>query len=171
MCTNRQGGVTLIELIVAMLIVAVALVGVYSVLNTTLLHSADPLVQKQMFSIAEGLMEEILLKDFADYDNSCTAGTTPSCAPNTPADRPNYNDVGDYAGYVMTGIKGLDGTAITGLEGYTATIAVDNAATLGGMSGADKVKRVNVTVTRGADSFQLESYRVNYDCPATASCP
>lgn len=165
MCINplRQRGVTLIELIVAIVIVSVALVGVYSVLNLTLLRSADPVIYKQMLSIAEGMMDEILLKSFADPGGECTPTTSPRCQLNSTVDRPNYNDVDDYAGFVMNGVSALDGSAVAGLENYRVAVTVDPATTLGGLSGANVVKRVVVTVTYGAESLSLEGYRTNFD--------
>lgn len=162
MCTSRQRGVTLIELIIAMVVISIAMVGVYAVINATLLHSADPIVEKQMITIAESLLDEILAKDFDDAYDECTSSTTPSCRPNTLADRTNYNDVGDYAGFTMSGIYALDGTAISGLSSYTVSVAVDGTATLGGLSGSSQVKRVAVTVGYGGESFTLEGYRTKY---------
>ena len=162
--SRPQCGVSLVELIVAIVVISVSLVGVYSVFNLTLLHSADPLVQKQMISIAEGLMDEVLLKNFDDPNGECTASTTPRCTPNTLSDRPNYNDVSDYAGFTMNGIYALDGTAISGLSGYTVNVAVDaTTASLGGLSGSSQVKRIAITVSNGRDSFVLEGYRTAYD--------
>ncbi len=164
MSARLQRGVTLIELIVAIIIISVALVGVYSVLNQTLLHSADPIVNKQMISIAEGLMDEILLKKFEDPNGECTASTTPRCQANTLVDRPNYNDVSDYNGFAMTGIYALDGTPISALSSYNVSIVVDaTTASLGGLAGSSQVKRIAVTVTYGSEDFTLEGYRTNFD--------
>lgn len=163
MCTERQRGVTLIELIIAIVIVSVAMVGIYSVMTTTLLHSADPIIEKQLISIAESLMDEIQAKDFEDAYSQCTASTTPSCNANSLTDRPNYNDVSDYNGFTMNGIYAVDGTAISGLSAYSVSVTVDSTATLGGLSGSSQVKRIAVTVTNGAETFTLEGYRTKYD--------
>ena len=53
----RQGGVTLIELIIAMVIIGVAVAGMMAAFNTTSRNRADPVLQKQMAAVAEGLME------------------------------------------------------------------------------------------------------------------
>ncbi len=60
-CQNNKG-VTLIELIVAIVVISIALVGVLSVINYTTLHSADPVLRHQAIAIAEAYMEEISLK-------------------------------------------------------------------------------------------------------------
>ena len=50
-----QRGVTLVELIVAVVIISVALAGVLAAFNASVRGSADPMVSKQMTSIAEAL--------------------------------------------------------------------------------------------------------------------
>ena len=62
---RRQCGITLIELIVFIVIVSIALAGTLSVLNLTSAKSADPMIRKQMISIAEALMDEVTLQSFA----------------------------------------------------------------------------------------------------------
>lgn len=69
MCIDRrrgQAGLTLIELIVFIVVVSLGLAGVLSVLNITVLKSADPLVSKQALAVADALLEEIMLKDYCD---------------------------------------------------------------------------------------------------------
>lgn len=67
-----QRGFNLIEVIVFIVIVSVALVGVLSVFNVTIRHSADPLIRKQMQALAEALMEEVLLRPFTYCNGSDT---------------------------------------------------------------------------------------------------
>ena len=156
-----QRGLTLIELIVFIVVVSVGLVGILSVFNLTVAHSADPMVQKQMLAIAESTLEEILLKDFADPTGACTASTAPRCKPNTPSDRQNYNDVGDYAGFATTGIYDIDGSPIPTLADYKLTVAVDATTALGALPAAS-VKHIAVTVTHGADTLTLDGFRTDY---------
>ena len=67
---RRQAGVTLIELILFMAIIAIALGGIISVMNLTSQRSADPVRRKQALIIAEGLLEEIELARFSYCDPS-----------------------------------------------------------------------------------------------------
>ncbi len=119
----NQGGISLIELIVFIIIVGVALAGVLSVLNLTTARSADPLIRKQMLAIAESLLEEVELQPFTACDPtdanatnpsnvSSPAFTTASCAtkiqgfgqPSGPvANRSFFNNVGNYCNEVGTG--------------------------------------------------------------------
>jgi MSHA pilin protein MshD len=59
--STRSRGVTLVELIVFMVIVGVALAGLFAAFNTMTRGSIDPQVRKQMLAIAESLMDEIAL--------------------------------------------------------------------------------------------------------------
>lgn len=61
-------GFTMIEVVMFIVIVGIALAGTLSVLNLTNRHSADPIVQKEALSIAEGLMQEILNKYAIECD-------------------------------------------------------------------------------------------------------
>ena len=61
-------GFTLVELVIAMVVISIALSGVLMVMNYTTAHSADPMIQHQAVAIAEAYLEEILLKPYADPD-------------------------------------------------------------------------------------------------------
>jgi MSHA pilin protein MshD len=151
-----QRGFSLLELIVFIIVISIGFVGILSVFNVTGLRSADPMQQKQMLSIAEAMLSEILLKDYDDPGNDCTSGTTPRCTPNNVFDRQNYNDVSDYDTFATTGIYRIDGTVIAELTAYNLVVSVTNA-TLGGVT----AKRVTVTVTNGGNTLSLDGYRTN----------
>ena len=81
-------GFTLIELIIFIVVISVGLTGIMLVVDTVVASSADPLVRKQSVSIAESMLAEILLKDYANPEEGYT-GTIRSL----------FDDIGDYAGY------------------------------------------------------------------------
>jgi MSHA pilin protein MshD len=165
-------GFTLLEVILFIVIVSVGLAGVLTVFSTGVRSSADPMIRKQAILIAEATMNEIMQKSFqndpADPANTsatlgCTPNTAPiTCAANSWANRPNYNDVDDYNGFNQTGILQIDGsTAVNGLANYTLQINVAGAA-LSGIAAAN-AKRIVVTVTNGGtESVNLTGYRTNY---------
>ncbi len=165
--TDRQGGLSLIELIVFIVIVSVGVVGILSVLNLTVGKSADPMLRKQVLAVAEAMMDEILAKSYqndpADPNNSsttlgCTPNTTtPSCRVNSTVDRPNYNDVDDFNNWSQTGVYQLDGTLAPILGTYTVGVGV-STTTLNGVA----AKQVTVTVSGGTETISLVGYRTNY---------
>lgn len=111
---RAQGGLSLIELIMFIIIVGIALAGTLTVLNMTSQHSADPMVRKQMLAIAEGLLEEVEMQPFTVCDpldaNASTATTTAGCAliqgfgqPAGATNRGFFNNVGSYCIETGTG--------------------------------------------------------------------
>jgi len=65
---SRQGGLSLVELVVFIVIVSVSIVGIFLVLNLATRTSADPVARKQALAIAESLLEEIELMPFTFCD-------------------------------------------------------------------------------------------------------
>lgn len=146
---RRQGGFTLVEMIVAIVILGVGLAGVMLAFSTAARGSADPVVHQQMLAIAEEMMEEIQLKPYASASNSAPAG----CARDT------YNDVSDYQGYATSGqICTVDGVAIAELASYSVSVGVATDS----LAGVAAARRITVTVSRGSDSFALTGWRTDY---------
>lgn len=181
---RQQGGMTLIELIVFMVIVSVALVGVISVLNITARSSADPLVRKQMLSIAEGLLEEVMLQPFTWCDpddpaaataiNAAACATPEAMGPEAGETRTGvipFDNVNDYNGCgpgvaacnLASPIPSVSGTSLAP-AGYSATIFVTPEALngVGNATPASASLRVAVTVSFGAESVVLEGYRTRH---------
>ena len=146
---RKQLGLTLVELLVAIIVIGVGLAGVLLAFNTVTRGSADPLVAQQMLAIAEEMLEEIQLKPYTVATNTAPA----ACARNT------YNDVADYNAYATSGqICTIDGTAIPSLAGYSVSVQVQTAT----LSGVAAARRITVTVTRGADSLVLVGWRTDF---------
>jgi MSHA pilin protein MshD len=147
---QRQGGFTLIEVIIFIVVVGAGLAGILSVTNTVVKSSADPMVRKQAIAIAESLLEEILLKEYAN-----PAGG------DTGAVRALFDDVDQYAGYTTTGgVQDVLGTAVAGLGNYNfaPAVTVVTNTDLGGVTS----KKVTVSVTSPGGTITLSGYRGNY---------
>ena len=135
---TRSAGVTLVELIVALVIIGVALAGMVAVYTATTRSSTDPVIVQQMEAIADNMMEEILMKPFA-----APPGSTVTAA----SGRINYDNVSDYDGYGqgLQGIRDVEGNPIPGLERYNVAVSVKPAALTNVPSG--DALRIVVTVT------------------------
>ena len=140
---------TLVEAIIAIVVLGVGLAGVLLAFQTATRGSADPVVHKQMLAIAQEMLEEIQLKPYAAAANAAPAG----CARDT------FNDIGDYHGYTGGGsICTVDGIAVASLAGYSVSVAV-TPATLAGVPAA---RRIVVTVGHGGQSLMLTGWRTDY---------
>ena len=141
-------GMTLIELIMFIVIVSVGLAGVLTSLNVAVRGSADPLQPKQALAIAEGLLEEALLKNYLNPED----GYSPTdCAAATPADcdRNRFDDIGDFAGFHASPVSGY--TLVVG-------VAAENTTDLGVAA-----RRITVTVTQpDTQTLALTGYRAKY---------
>lgn len=180
-CANARG-VTFIELIVSIVIVAIAVAGILHVMSLTTRSSADPMLRQQALLIAESYMEEILAQRFLD-------GTV--CPAPDLGGRSAYNNVCDYAnmdstsGSVTTngcntpigGVCDRKGNAIAGLERYNVFAAVvSSGVTLGPAGnlvantvGPVRIRVLRITVRVTHDNFPdinipLTAYRTNYLC-------
>lgn len=148
MSAHRQRGVTLIELVVSIVVVAIAASAVLGVLSRSVGRSADAMAMSQAVAIAEAYLEEIMLKPFADPD-----GSTGEAA------RTDFDDVSDYDGLVDTGARDQFGNALPTLSQYTVTVAVSTTAALPDVAAAD-ARRIDVRVSYapGVD-VALSAYR------------
>ena len=146
----RQHGMTLVEVVISIVVIAIAVGAVLGVLSRTVEHSADALLTSQAVSIAEAYAEEIALKPFADPDGS--DGETLRSA---------FDDVDDYDGLVDVGVADQLGTPIAGLEGYTVAVTVTPSAALPSVAAADAL-RIDVRVQFPAFvDYTLSTYRTS----------
>jgi MSHA pilin protein MshD len=152
--SNRPApGFTLVEMIIAMVIISLGLAGVLSVLSRTGVQSADPMVSKQLTAIAEGMMEEVMLKP--------VKGPGTAVPPGAACTRTDFDEIRDYDSYAQ---PVCDVTGTPGVNGYTVQVKVAAAAgaALAGALPAADVMRIEVTVSRGAASYALVGWRYSY---------
>lgn len=148
---HNQSGVTLIELIVAMIVISIALGGVLMVMNYTTSHSADPVLRHQAIAIAEAYMEEITLKNFTDPDG-IEVGET----------RATFDDVDDYNNLPDPLVRDQTGAAIAALANYRVAVNVA-ALNYGPVGNQIAGLQIDVTVTDPAGQvFTLTGYRAPY---------
>ncbi len=145
MCMSRRAacGFSLIELIIFIVVVAVAVAGILKVMDVSVKASADPMVRKQALALADAVMEEVLLKAYSDPDGSSSGET----------DRFTYDNVADFNGATNATFAPLPAD----LAAYTIAVVVANSAL-----GTRAALKVTVTVTKGAESVTLTGFRTNY---------
>lgn len=172
MCAERamrQRGLTLVELIVFIVIVGVALAGVLTVLNHTTRHSADPLLRKQALTIAEALLEEVMLQPFTWCDpDDANAATASGYAGCTTAENNLTPEAGEARGSVIpfdnvndyNGLTTTTNIAGGGAANFAAHVTVAQSS-LNGVA-ADASLLITVAVTAGGETIELQGYRTRY---------
>ncbi len=169
----RQAGLTLIELVISIVVIAVALTGILTVMNRTTASSADPMIRSQALAIAEAYLEEILLQNIQDVNGE--AGEN----------RASFDDVNDYHNLVNNGCLvatapcplgtcpcDQNGIPNGALPGYTVTVTVaPGGADLNGLA-ANAAYRVDVRVQHAAGvNVPVRGYRSCYGNEPQNACP
>jgi len=163
-----------VEQIIFIIVVSVGVIGLVSVMNVMIVHSADPMQTKQMMAIADSILGEVIHQPFTwcdpDDDNASTATSYGNCTTSqssaTSGESRNggagavFDNVIDYAGRSYTNVSDPSGTVT--MTGYDVAIAVVNAGASLGLADDSAALSVTVTVTHGTDSYALTGYRFRY---------
>lgn len=131
---KRAHGISMIELIIFILVMAIAFAGVMSVFVSTQSYSADPMIKIKTVELAQSLMEEILLKTYDErtpvgggcVDNMVStrcgpaanipdadAPTNAAFGPEPGETRQRFDDVDDYHNLAYCGANGTANPACT----------------------------------------------------------
>lgn len=188
---RRQRGLSLIELVIAVMIISVSVAGVLMLFGSSVRHSADPMVRKQAVAIAEAMLNEVLAQAYTYCDPqdvaneaatppastaACTGGAAGSqdkgggALGPQPATEGRFNatdpfdNVADYHGYATSGvIYGMDdgSNRIVELDGYSVSVSVTRTGATFSLA-ADAALRIDVQVTGRGESVTLTGYRFRY---------
>lgn len=182
---SKQVGVTLVELIIAIVIISIAVVAILQSLGQQTLRNVDPMLQSQAQLLAKQFLDEVKSKSFFDpsadprlVPNLTAAQLITSIADQAQrnADATNrltWNNLYEYHSYNDSEVRNADGTAIPELSGYSVTISVDISEGLSMGSAPNALINIascpatlaliTVTVTdpRGQQT-SLQGYRTRY---------
>ncbi len=170
---ERQQGFTLVELIVFIVVVALAITGVVLVINRTVLQAPQALVQTRALEIAQAYLDEIATRR---YDEATGQGGVPRCDSTDPGAQPcsgtfgpegeiraTFDDVDDYHGLDESPPRDVAGNPFPGYDGYRVQVSVTYAGTELGLASDRLAKRVTLTVTTPAgDTIPVSFYRGNF---------
>jgi MSHA pilin protein MshD len=149
---SRHRGVTLIELVVAITIVAIAVTTILGAFAAVATRSADAMMQQQAIAIGEAYLSEILQRWVVDPN--------PTTPPNTG--RASWDLVDQYNGLVDVGAHDQFGNAIASLSSYTVSVGTSQSSALAGVPAA-AARRVDITVSYPPSaSVILSGYRTSY---------
>jgi MSHA pilin protein MshD len=145
-----QSGVTLIEVVVAIVIVAMAATAILGAMASITMRGAETMVRQQAVEVAESYLEEILLQPVAFPGGA------------VPTTRATFNDEDQYNGLSDVGAHDQFGNAIAFLSGYNVSVAVTQTTALTGIAAA-QARQINVTVTDpNGVTVRLTGYRANF---------
>ncbi len=140
-------GFSLIELIITILVLAIALSALTSSIFTGVGRNADPMWQSKATQLSQAYLDEILSMRYQE-NSPLGGGAVNTCVINGPeageTSRSLYDDVDDYDG-LSAAADFLDTSTSSNYSGYTVSIAVtcvgpNNAA-------ATNSKLIAVTIT------------------------
>ncbi len=153
---RRSFGFTLIEIIVTLVVIAIAATALLSVYTSMVRGSADPMIQQQATTIAEAYLEEISLRAFNDPQGGETG------ADEGESGRAEYDDVKDYRDLASGPPADQYGVLIPALSAYTVTLSITDSALNTVPSNA--ALRIEVSVDHAAiDAIMIVAYRANLD--------
>jgi len=143
----RRAGITLIEAVLSTLVVSIMLVSVLQTLGSSAVADRVLAAQRIAPALASQLMAEILAANYEDAGGSPVFGLENG---EQGGSRNKYDDVDDYHGWSSSTVEYKDGSAISGLSGWSRSVTVqwvdpNNIATVVGAEAG--LKRITVTVT------------------------
>lgn len=151
----RQRGVTLIELIVFITVIALALGALLGVYRYSVVNSVDPLVRVRLLESAQSRLDVVMAQP---YDANTPPGGVPACESQAPPGQTTPPVCADAGG-----VSSFDGVSDTPYPGYSRTVAVQFAGTELGLANNRWAKRVTVTATApSGESLTLSAYRTNF---------
>ncbi len=172
----KQSGASLVEVVIAIVVLSIGLTGLFAALHANIGRSADPAVRVQATAIAQSYLEEVMLKPFCDPNLSTDCPTdcmrdlvcSEIACSAVEGSRAQFDDMCDYDSLVNNGAQDQFGAPVPGLGAYTVRVDIeddDAALNFGGLI-AGQVVRIDVTVdhataAQGAN-VTLSSYKTNY---------
>ncbi|WCE30009.1 type II secretion system protein [Vibrio sp. SCSIO 43137] len=182
--TYRQKGFTLIESIVAIVVMGVAMVTLTSLLFPQFQDSAKPQYEVRAAALANSLLTEVMARRYDE--NSNPDGEVVRCGEGDPctlqsafgpdgteSDPASFDDVDDYIGcwttntasnaYCSTVAGNLDDVFGDAISSEYPNFAADIDVVSATIAGNSQFKKVTVTVTAGSyGEYQFSAYRGNY---------
>ena len=158
-----QGGVTLIELVITIVIIGVALAGMVGGFSLILGRSSDTLFQSRTTAVGQAYLDEILSRRF---DQDTGTGGVPLYDGNCRVqpdggDRDNYSVVDDYDDIDGESPRLASGAFGAEYSAYEVSVSVVCAG--GEVGVGEDAKRIDVTVTPpSGPEMVFTAYRGNY---------
>lgn len=170
---NKQGGVTLVELVISIVIISIAMVAMLNSFSVSINQSAEPLWRNKAMKLAQLYLDEILAKKF---DESTPIGGVPpvggaTCdlADEESDDRTQFDDVGDYNGLTDAPPVSLIASLDSSYDDYSVSVTVEcdgdqvDAENSAGAVSDNHAKLITVAITApNGDTISFAAYKGNF---------
>lgn len=166
-----NAGFTLIELVIAISLIGIALLGVTYSLQFSVRYSADPLWQSKTLSLAKAYTEEILAQPFDEDSPHGSLSPCSVCTASTQLGPDNerrgkginqFDDVDDYNG-LNEETHNVLGEPREGYKNYHVNINVAYAGKELGLERDQGAKRIDLVITSpGQKAQSFVFYRGNF---------
>ncbi len=156
---SNSKGTTLIELIIAIVVAGIILSAMFSSYANIFVRSDDPMVMQQSLLAAKALMEEVVAKPYLDP-------TLKTLCPTRPANRAEFDNVCDYDGYSVDGVRDNAGNEYNMLSAYTLSVSIERAEWGGATSSVPANCNMKIQVTCAnalGNPVVLPAYRTCYE--------
>lgn len=148
---SRSRGFTLVETLVALVILGAGLAAVLNVMTRTVEIHAEQSERVRALGLAWQMIAEIQMQAFEESDGAAAFGPEPGEAGAT---RDAFDDVDDYANWSESPPTDRNGAPLPGGEGLTRRVSVHNVNEWllenSAPSGTTAAKRVTVSVLRNS---------------------
>lgn len=175
----HSNGFTLIELIISIVIFAIALTVITGLIAPQARQSAEPILQLRANELGQSLMNEILAKSFDEHSErappfrrcsesslaaeDCTS--TADLGPDSGELRTTYDDVDDYIALSNQPITNSLGEALPQYNGFNVVVNVTYDSDFNSATASDGVlaKRITVIVSPpNSEQYGFSAYKGNY---------
>jgi MSHA pilin protein MshD len=169
-----QGGFTLIETIIVIVLVGAMMAGMTSLFMNNVGHSHRPFLRQRALAVANAFMDEISHKQWNEASTlgggcvntgsgSCPLGPAAVAIGSDGESRATYDDIDDYHGLNQTPPQDSSATAMPGYSGFTVNVSVvQPGGNWNGIAAAD-VRLITVSVTSPSnENIAISAYRVNF---------
>ena len=170
---KMQGGFTLIETIIVIVLVGAMMAGMTSMFMTNVGNRHRPFLRKRALAVVNAFMDEIQHKRWneatpvgggcVNSGASCPTGPA-AIAIGTDGDwRAPYDDIDDYHGLNQSPPQNSAGVDMPGYAGFTVNVSVVQPAGAWNTIAAADVRLITVSVTSPSnESLAISAYRVNF---------
>ena len=132
---NKIRSFTLVETVASIIIIGIAVVGVFAAITHAMRGLTSPIILQQASTIASSYLEEVMAKEFP---------SSMPCSPSGGA-RSSYTNICDYHNLSDNGTKDQFGNSISGLNDFNITVNIAAEALPDLTAGTDIVK-INISV-------------------------